>query len=223
MNKNKISPLLILLVFVGLIYILNPARLIPSIFKLRLKGLGVAAGLVCATVIAVVYFAFKQSKPEKDKEEQLLTDRMNTKGRQRVVQLRSLGMNIKNAEIRQRTEEICKAVEKILQLTRDSTDKAIQADRFIENYLVTLGSVLTKYARLETNKNLTDEVSANAVECLKKIKTAADNQYGSFVQNDIMDISAEMETLLAMCRRDGLLAEEGFSFETEAEGVRLVL
>jgi len=38
----------------------------------------------------------------------------------------------------------------------------------------------------------------------------------------MMDIAAEMETLLAMAKRDGLLAEEGFSFGDEQQ-ITLVL
>ena len=50
-----------------------------------------------------------------------------------------------------------------------------------------------------------------------------ENQQQSIVANDIMNIAVEMETLLAMCKRDGLLAEEGFSFSTGEEKITLVL
>lgn len=222
MNKGKSSVLLILLIIIGAVYILNPVRIIPALIKLRVKGLGIAALIALALVIAVIYFAFKPKKSDNKQQENQLERQLNTKGRQRVIQLRSLGMNIKNDHIRQQTEEICKSVEKILRLSENDIDKSMQANRFIEDYLITLGSVLTKYARLETNNNLTDEVTANAVECLEKIKAVSDSQQNSIVRNDIMDIAAEMETLLAMCKRDGLLAEEGFSFSTE-EKITLVL
>ena len=114
-------------------------------------------------------------------------------------------------------------MEKLLEFSADDTDKALQTDRFIENYLTTLGSVLTKFARLETNGSLTGEVTANAISCLEKILEASENQQQSIVANDIMDIAVEMETLLAMCKRDGLLAEEGFSFSTGEEKITLVL
>ena len=174
-------------------------------------------------MIAVMYSAFRKRKPDEKAEEKQLNNQLHTKIRQRIVQLRSLGMNIKNPQIRQQTEEICKAAEKLLRTAGEDTDKVLQADRFTDNYLLTLGSVLTKYARLETNNSLTDEVTANAAECLQTIKTAAENQQQRLVQNDIMDIAAEMEVLLAMCRQDGLLAEEGFSFDTENKGITLVL
>ena len=221
MGNNKTSLLFKILLILGLIYILNPFRLVPALAKLRLKSAVLVLLLVIALIIAVIYSAFHQ-KTDKPEEKQL-TDSLSTKGRQRVIQLRSLGMNIKNNNIKQKTEEICKSVEKLLDFSADDTDKALQTDRFIENYLTTLGSVLTKFARLETNGSLTGEVTANAISCLEKILEASENQQKSIVANDIMDIAVEMETLLAMCKRDGLLAEEGFSFSTGEEKITLVL
>ena len=221
MGNNKTSLLFKILLILVLIYILNPFRLVPALAKLRLKSAVLVLLLVIALIIAVIYSAFHQ-KTDKPEEKQL-TDSLSTKGRQRVIQLRSLGMNIKNNNIKQKTEEICKSVEILLEFSADDTDKALQTDRFIENYLTTLGSVLTKFARLETNGSLTEEVTANAISCLEKILEASENQQKSIVANDIMDIAVEMETLLAMCKRDGLLAEEGFSFSTGEEKITLVL
>ena len=125
--------------------------------------------------------------------------------------------------MKQQTEEICKSVEKLLEISVDDTDKALQTDWFIENYLTTLGSVLTKFARLETNNSLTEEVTASAVSCLEKILAASENQQQNLIANDIMDIAVELETLITMCKRDGLLTEEGFSFSDEKQGITLVL
>jgi len=223
MNRGKASPVLVLLLLLAMIYILNPARLIPAVIKLRFKGMVLVLIGIVLLVILVMYYAFRQnSKPDKP-EEQQMTDTINAKARQRIVQLRSMGMNIKNRDIKSQTEEICRAVEKMMSVSESDTDKIIQADRFIDNYLITLGSVLTKFARLETNNSLTDDVTANAVDCLEKIRTAAENHTQSILKNDMMDIAAEMETLLAMAKRDGLLAEEGFSFGDEQQQITLVL
>ncbi|MBQ6850620.1 MAG: 5-bromo-4-chloroindolyl phosphate hydrolysis family protein [Oscillospiraceae bacterium] len=223
MNKGKASPVLVLLLLLAMIYILNPVRLIPAVIKLRFKGAVLVLIGIALLVILVMYYAFRQNSKQGKPEEQQMTDAINAKARQRIVQLRSMGMNIKNQNISSRTEEICQAVEKMMSVSENDTDKTVQADRFIVNSLITLGSVLTKFARLETNNSLTDDVAANAIDCLEKIKTAAENHTQNILKNDIMDIAVEMETLLAMAKRDGLLAEEGFSFGDEQQQITLVL
>lgn len=223
MNKGKASPVLVLLLLLAMIYILNPVRLIPAVIKLRFKGAVLVLIGIVLLVILVMYYAFRPNSKQDKPEEQQMADAINAKTRQRIVQLRSMGMNIKNQNISSRTEEICQAVEKMMSVSENDTDKTVQADRFIDNYLITLGSVLTKFARLETNNSLTDDVTANAIDCLEKIKTAAENHTQSILKNDIMDIAVEMETLLAMAKRDGLLAEEGFSFGDEQQQITLVL
>ncbi|MBR4035862.1 MAG: 5-bromo-4-chloroindolyl phosphate hydrolysis family protein [Oscillospiraceae bacterium] len=223
MNKGKASPVLVLILLLAMIYILNPVRLIPAVIKLRFKGAVLVLIGIALLVILVMYYAFRQNNKQDKPEEQQMTDTINAKARQRIVQLRSMGMNIKNQNISSRTEEICQAVEKMMSVSENDTDKTVQADQFIDNYLVTLGSVLTKFARLETNNSLTDDVTTNAIECLEKIRTAAENHTQSILKNDIMDIAVEMETLLAMAKRDGLLAEEGFSFGDEQQQITLVL
>lgn len=223
MNKGKASPVLVLLLLLAMIYILNPVRLIPAIIKLRFKGAVLVLIGIALLVILVMYYAFRQNNKQDKPEEQQLTDAISAKARQRIVQLRSMGMNIKDKNISSRTEEICQVVEKMMSVSENDTDKTVQVDRFIDNYLITLGSVLTKFARLETNNSLTDDVTANAIDCLEKIRTAAENHTQSILKNDMMDIAAEMETLLAMAKRDGLLAEEGFSFGDEQQQVTLVL
>ena len=104
MGNNKTSLLFKILLILGLIYILNPFRLVPALAKLRLKSAVLVLLLVIALIIAVIYSAFHQ-KTDKPEEKQL-TDSLSTKGRQRVIQLRSLGMNIKNNNIKQKTK-IC--------------------------------------------------------------------------------------------------------------------
>ncbi len=223
MGKDKRPLWLTILALAAVLYLINPVKIIPAIIKLRLKGVLVAFVLVLALVAVIIYFAFKQSKTSAQSEEQQLNKQIETKGRQRIVQLRNMGMHIKNSDISSHTEEICKSVEKMLFISEQDTDKFIRASQFIDNYLITLGSVLTKYARLETNNSLTDDVTANAIGVLEKIKKAADNHTQNILKSDMMDIDVEIETLLTMAKRDGLLAEEGFSFAYEDERISLVL
>lgn len=222
MGRGKSSPLLIIIVLLALLCFLNPFRLLPAFAKLLLKGAVAVAALIGILVVLVLYFALRKKKPDEKTEEKQLNDALSAKGRQRVVQLRSLAMNIKNNDIRQQAEEICRSVSEMLAVS-DTTDRAINTDRFIENHLTALGSVLTKFARMEANGTLTDDILNSAQDCLDRIKQAAEARRQKEQSAEIMDIAVEMEILLTMCKRDGLLAEEGFSFSQESGGINLVL
>ena len=90
MGRGKSSPLLIIIVLLALLCFLNPFRLLPAFAKLLLKGAVAVAALIGILVVLVLYFALRKKKPDQKTEEKLLNDALSAKGRQRVVQLRSL-------------------------------------------------------------------------------------------------------------------------------------
>lgn len=66
MNRGKASPVLVLLLLLAMIYVLNPARLIPAVIKLWFKGVVLVLIGIVLLVILVMYYAFRQnSKPDK--------------------------------------------------------------------------------------------------------------------------------------------------------------
>ena len=93
--------------------------------------------------------------------------------------------------------------------------------QFLNYYLPTLGNILLKYERVEKSGIPTDNMEENVIDCLEKIKNAMDRQYANLFNNDILDLSVEMEVLTQACKRDGLLTDE--DVQGTKEGVKLTL
>ena len=53
------------------------------------------------------------------------------------------------------------------------------------------------------------------------IKTALEKQHANLFEDDMLDLSVEMEALKVNCKRDGLLADEDFN--TSEETIPLTL
>ena len=65
------------------------------------------------------------------------------------------------------------------------------------------------------------DMADNALSCLGDIKKAMERQYANLFEDDILDLSVEMEALSIAVRRDGLIPDEGF--EMGAEPINLTL
>ena len=53
-----------------------------------------------------------------------------------------------------------------------------------------------------------DAVTEQTLLCLRDLETAAQKQYSNLFASDVVDITAEMEVLVQLCRQNGLLEEE---------------
>ena len=70
-----------------------------------------------------------------------------------------------------------------------------------------LSGILRKYTRLEQSGVPTEEVTARTIDCLRDLETASQKQYESLFDNDVVDITADMQVLTQLCRQNGLLEE----------------
>ena len=69
-------------------------------------------------------------------------------------------------------------------------------------------SILTKYIHLETNGTLAEDTTEKTLSCLKDMEAAMEKQYLNLFDADKLDLSVEMEVLLQVCRKDGLLTDD---------------
>ena len=73
--------------------------------------------------------------------------------------------------------------------------------------LPTLGSILTRFVRMEQSGVPIEETTRLTLECLADIRRAMDKQYAGLIEGDAFDLSVEMEALKLACQRDGILEE----------------
>ena len=221
-NNNSSSGIGGLLGIVACIAAFFVARkFFPSLGKLLL----IAGIVLVVLIVAIVIIVIACSKSTaKDKKKTGLSDEASavlSKGRTQLMDLRRNGMCIKNQQIRTESEVICKSVDKILRTLREQPEDIPEARQFFNYYLPTFGKIISKYLMLERSGIPAQNVTESTISCLPDIKTALEKQHANLFEDDMLDLSVEMEALKVNCKRDGLLADEDFN--TSEETIPLTL
>lgn len=197
---------------------------VPALAKLFLILGGVAALGVAALVAVVVFFAFrKPEEPAKDwkKKEQ---NAVLAKGRTDLMELRRLSMKIRHPGIRKRSEELCGSIDKLLRTLKEHPQDILRVRRFLNESLPMMGNILTTYKKLEDSGVPVEETAGRAEAALRDLFSAMEKQYAQLFEDDVLDMSVEIETLKLVCRRDGLLTGEvAAEPEEEEQGITLTL
>ena len=219
MNHKKSSGIGGLLGIVGVVALfLIVKNTLPSFGKILLTVGIILVAAVAALVVLLVYLTTKDYSGTAAKQE---TDQILSKGRKNLMELRRLAMRIQNSQVRSLNEEICKTVEKILRALKDQPEDIPEVRQFLNYYLPTLGSILTKFVKVEQSGVDTGNMVPNTLACLRDIKTAVEKQYANLFEDDLLDMSVEMEALSIACKRDGLLEDQ--QQDPEDGGIQLTL
>lgn len=198
-------------------------RVFPSLATVLLVIGGVVVALIVILVAVVIYLAFRKPK---GKDSILGTEDISavlSKGRSNLMELRRMGMRVKHPQIRKLNEEICDTADKILRTLKEQPEDIPSVRRFLNYYLPTLGSILLKYVRLEESGVPAEHITERTISCLGDIKSAMGKQYTNLFDDDMLDLSAEMEALTLVCRRDGLLEKESLQLQDRGQNITLTL
>lgn len=184
--------------------------LFPVLTGVLKAFLGIVVVGAILLVAAVIFFAFRKGD-EKEKDTVKAQDSAQlAKGRSSLMELRNLGMRIKNTQVRKLNEEICGNVDKILSTLKKQPDDIQKLRQFFNYYLPTLTTILKKFVAIEESGVPAENIAASTVKCLEDIKKATEKQYAALFDDDILDMSVEMEALTIACKRDGLLTDGDF-------------
>lgn len=192
----------------ALILFFGLRHLFPAFGTFVLVAAGIFATLVVLIVILVIYFTKQDSEEKKDGNVSADANASLAKGRASLMELRRLKTHIKNPQIRSLGEEICQIVDKILRTLKEQPEDISTARQFFNYYLPMLGSILLKYSRLEESSTATAEITQSTISCLEDMKTALEKQYTNLFEDDILDLSVDLEALSLVCKRDGLLDDD---------------
>ena len=211
MKNRKTSGFSGILCLIGAVaFFLCLRHFFPALSTVFLVIAGIALVLVILLVVLVIVFS--RQKPEEKERAKASADvnAILVKGRSNLMELRRLEMRVKDSRIRALSEEICRSIDRILRTLKEQPEDIPAVRQFFNYYLPTLGSILLKYVRLEESGVPTAEITENTVSCLNDIRTAMEKQYANLFEDDMLDLSVEMEALTTACKRDGLLDDEGF-------------
>lgn len=220
MLNNFPSALLGLAAVIGAVVLLFvPHGLFPTFTTVLRIIFGVGAILVVLLVALVMFFAFWKPKETGGEAGDGEAAKLLAKGRAGLLELRQHIMHIKNRRIRRLGEEIIVIMDKIIRTLREQPADIFRTRHLFDYYLPTLGEILRKYRLLEDSGVPASGAAENVLSCLEVIQTAMEKQYANLFEDDILDLTVEIDVLKQMCRRDGLLTDDAFKIESGEQSV----
>ena len=88
---------------------------------------------------------------------------------------------------------------------RKQKEEPAKIRQYLTYYLQTMLNIISGYERLESCDKLENDTKENVINCLQGIMEASQRQYDNLFEDDLLDLTVEMEVLTSMCKKDGLL------------------
>jgi len=182
----------------------------PQLAKILLIAMGIIVFLIIVLVVLVIYFSTHKSD-SKNSSSNASRDRILSDARKKFTDIKLMNIKVKNTDIKNKNNEVCAVIEKIFKTLKEQPENIPNVNQFLNYYIPTLSTIITKYRRVEESGVPAEELTKNTLVCLEDIKLAMDKQYANLFEDDMIDLSVEMEALTATCKRDGLLDDEDFT------------
>ena len=151
---------------------------------------------------------------------EVLHERLQEAGRD-YRRMREAADRIQAPGLRQSASELIDIAGNILKFLTDNPKKIPSARRYIDYYQETAANVLENYVELQDTRLLTDEsekIFQNTAEAVLTLKDAFRMQFQKLMQNELMDMEADLNLLRQTLRSEGYEArkEEGRGEERES-------
>lgn len=231
-NNGKSSGAgLIIVAVVAVIACLLLKSIIPALPGILLFiAIAALIGLVIL-VIVVVALGLKSAKDstpgndKKDPGEKVDDEKIKVlhNGRSNLVQLRSMTQRVSNSEVRSLSNSVCDSIDKILVTLKEKPNKITSVRQFFNYYLPTLGEIITKYNRIEKSGVPAADVTEKVKKYLTDINSAMEKQYNGLFDDDILDMSVEMEAMTMAVKRDGLLTDDDMQIKDGEKTISLTV
>ena len=113
--------------------------------------------------------------------------------------------------------------ENILKYLTDNPEKIPSARRYIDYYQETAASVLENYVELQDARLLTDEsekIFQNTAEAVVTLKDAFQMQFQKLMQNELMDMEADLNLLKQTLRSEGYEVRRKENHDGESDSLK---
>ncbi len=125
---------------------------------------------------------------------------------QNIVAGRTLVGRIGDADIRAAANNAYDKAEKLIKTFREQPDEIRRNSQFFNYYLPTINTILSKYLTLEKSEVVEKAESKDVViPYLNQIAEALEKQYKASFDNELLDMSVEIEAMQIALKRDGLV------------------
>ena len=149
---------------------------------------------------------------EKDPQAARLQELLD-EGKHYIQKIKEINVALPEEEISQKLDELEKITSKIFSYVEQHPAKVTQIRKFMCYYLPTTLKLVEAYRDLEEHGIRSEEVinTENEIkQALGNINLAFGNLLKDLMQDDLMDLSAEISTLEAMLAQEGLTSGRDF-------------
>ena len=143
------------------------------------------------------------------------------KARRQIVEERLINTKVTDPEVRQATNKVLAVADKIVATLKEKPERIPGSSQFLNYYLPTLGVILQKYKKLEGTGVDIHTTRTKVLDYMGDIERAMQKEYINLFQNDLLDLSVEMEAMTIACKRDGLLTDEDLQKAYEEQTINL--
>ena len=105
-------------------------------------------------------------------------------------------------------ERILDLTDKIFSRTRENPNLKYEARKFFESYLPMVTDVVSRYKAVNEHESMQDQIDAvkdDLTEVLDSTEEALDIMLKELLENDIMELQINIETLKRKISRDGMM------------------
>ena len=208
MDDNGLKGLAGLLCVLGcavLYFILR--RLSPGFAKSLLIAGAVVLVLLLMLVGVILYLSLRRDKDRERDPEAADREAQLARGRAELLEFKKLTIRVRDPQIRRLCGEIDEVGTRIVQTLREHPEKLSSMRQFFSYYLPTLVTILKKYTLMEQNRSRSATLTASVGECLSSARSALTRMHESIFDSELLDLSVEMDVLISICKRDGLLTD----------------
>lgn len=223
-NKKKSNPVAAALIAAG-----GALVIYSLIFRLYRWQHYLIAAAVALLVGRLVYImaqgvdTSKQAPVQKPipKTGDSAVDSLVEKGQEMLAQIRAEDDLIPDPELSEKMKRLDDVANRIFRTVADQPQKAPQIRRFMEYYLPTTLKMLTGYRKMD-ERNVQGENAAatrqQIQDAMDVVLKAFDKQLDTMYQDDMLDISTDIDVLETMLRQDGLIDSGMHQSNDNAQG-----
>ena len=138
-------------------------------------------------------------------------DGLVEKGQEMLAQIRHENDLIPDAELSSQMEQLDDVANRIFHTVAEKPEKAPQIRRFMDYYLPTTLKMLEGYRKMDERQVAGKEAQATRAqirEAMDTVLKAFDKQLNALYQDDMLDLSTDIDVMETMLRQDGLIGSD---------------
>ena len=165
-----------------------------------LLAIGLFAGLMLLTRPSPM--AMERLEEEATAREKL------REARKDFVKIQECAQRIRDPQLSQKAQRLARSADGILDYLEKHPDRVEGARRFLEYYQTTAAALLNRYVVLQQEEMKTEEdghLRQSACRAADALIQAFEKQYRNLLQNELMDMDADIQVIEQMMKMEGLL------------------